>query len=154
MRHATHHRLRLGRRSIARHVYLCTTVTHGRVRYFEDLFLARIVMRAFAHYDATGTTRTLAAVVMPDHFHWLVQLTGTTTLQGLMKGVKSFTANSINRRLGRDGPVWQAGFHDHGVRRDESLARIARYVIGNPLRAGLVVDLGDYPHWHADWDLI
>jgi REP element-mobilizing transposase RayT len=51
--------------------------------------------------------------------------------------------------LGR--PVWQNGFHDHALRQEEDLAEVARYIVANPLRAGLVERLGDYPHWHAIW---
>jgi hypothetical protein len=28
---------------------------------------------------------------------------------------------------------------------------LARYIVANPLRAGLVEHLGDYPHWDAVW---
>jgi hypothetical protein len=28
---------------------------------------------------------------------------------------------------------------------------IARYIVGNPLQAGLVDRIGDYPHWDAVW---
>jgi hypothetical protein len=28
---------------------------------------------------------------------------------------------------------------------------MVRYIVGNPLRAGLVTGLGDYPHWDTQW---
>jgi putative transposase len=31
------------------------------------------------------------------------------------------------------------------------MTSIARYIVANPLRAGLVERLGDYPHWDAVW---
>jgi hypothetical protein len=31
------------------------------------------------------------------------------------------------------------------------LRDIARYIIANPLRAGLAESIGDYPHWDAIW---
>jgi hypothetical protein len=34
---------------------------------------------------------------------------------------------------------------------EEDLAQIARYVVLNPVRAGLVRRVGDYPHWDAAW---
>jgi len=52
-------------------------------------------------------------------------------------------------RLGQ--PVWQRGFHDHAVRREEDLQALARYVVANPVRAGLVQRTGLYPHWDAIW---
>ena len=63
----------------------------------------------------------------------------------VVRAVKAVTAH----RLG--GPVWQDGFHDRALRREEDLVAAARYVVANPLRAGLVQKLGDYPHWDAIW---
>jgi REP element-mobilizing transposase RayT len=50
-----------------------------------------------------------------------------------------------------ESSVWQPGYHDHAVRQDEDLRAMARYVVANPVRAGLVKDIGDYPHWDAVW---
>jgi hypothetical protein len=47
--------------------------------------------------------------------------------------------------------VWQAGFHDHALRADESVVSIGEYVIHNPVRAGLVASVDDYPLWDAAW---
>ena len=47
--------------------------------------------------------------------------------------------------------VWQKGFHDHAIRRDEDIKAVARYIIANPLRAGMVDRIGDYPFWDAVW---
>jgi putative transposase len=49
------------------------------------------------------------------------------------------------------GPLWQKGFHDHAVRGDEDMRALARYVVANPVRAGLVRSVREYPHWDARW---
>ena len=61
------------------------------------------------------------------------------------------TAAAIKRDCARHGPIWQRAFFDHGLRDDEDTAKVARYIVANPLRAGLVTKLGDYPHWDAIW---
>ncbi|MNN75503.1 hypothetical protein D3C81_1918110 [compost metagenome] len=53
--------------------------------------------------------------------------------------------------MGRTGKVWQSGYHDHALRRDEDLKAAARYLVANPLRAGLVKSVRDYPFWNAVW---
>jgi REP element-mobilizing transposase RayT len=93
-----------------------------------------------------GVVETLAWVVMPDHLHWLVTLR-VPSLAVIVKAMKSRSAIAINKRAGTSGSVWQSGYHDHAIRREEDLAVVARYVVANPLRAGLVERLGDYPHW-------
>ena len=55
----------------------------------------------------------------------------------------------VSRRIGR--PVFQKGFYDHAVRDDEDLRALARYLVANPVRAGLVDRVNDYPHWDAVW---
>jgi REP element-mobilizing transposase RayT len=97
-----------------------------------------------------GWSATWAFVAMPDHLHWLVEL-GESDLSRLVLRVKSCSAIAINRALGRVGPVWQKGFHDHALRKEEDLRRLARYVVANPVRAGLVTTVGDYAHWDARW---
>jgi len=52
---------------------------------------------------------------------------------------------------GHAGPIWQPGYYDHALRTEESLVAAARYIIGNPLRAGLVTRIGDYPLWDCIW---
>jgi len=37
------------------------------------------------------------------------------------------------------------------LRNDEDLLDVARYVVANPVRAGLVPRVGDYPFWNAVW---
>ena len=47
--------------------------------------------------------------------------------------------------------ISQAGYYDHALRQEEDMQKIARYIVANPIRAGLVNKVGDYPHWDAIW---
>lgn len=87
---------------------------------------------------------------MPDHFHWLIEL-GDSSLNELMRRVKANSSRAINRQRNGSGPLWQSGYHDRALRQEDDLQAVARYVVANPLRAGLVDRLGDYPLWDAVW---
>ena len=137
--------LRWGRYSEAGQVYLVTTVTRHRTPVFGDFFAARTLVQVLHLEQREARARTLAYVVMPDHLHWLLQLGEGKTLSGVVGTVKSVTAHRLGMR------IWQPGFHDHAMRREEDLRSAARYLIANPLRAGLAVRAGDYPHWDAEW---
>lgn len=126
-------------------MYLVTTVTRDRVPVFHDLFKARWLVRTMKETQARGLAETLAYVVMPEHTHWLMRLGEIKALSEVVGGVKSVSAHRVG------GRVWQAGFHDHALSREEDLAGLARYVVANPLRAGLVKRLREYPHWDAVW---
>ena len=147
--HFKSHRLRKGRYSSSNHTYLITTVTRSRTRFFVDFTHARIVVHALKHADDRGWSATYAFVLMPDHLHWLFQLGQEKSLSELMHSMKSYTAHQLLKQGISD--VWQDGFHDHAIRDDEDLRVMARYVVANPLRAGLVKNLGDYPWWDARW---
>jgi len=144
-------KLRMGRASITGQVYLVTSVTHQRSAFFGDLQAGRTVVKSMQQTQFHGAADTLAFVVMPDHLHWLFSLGPSHSVSTVVSGVKSYSAMGVNRILSRRGRVWQRGFHDHALRRDEDLVHVARYIIANPLRAGLVKRLGDYPLWDAVW---
>jgi len=137
--------LRKGRVSASGNIYLVTSVSLNRQPVFLDLYIARKVVCSLYASDQIDRTKTLAFVLMPDHLHWMVQLGSGFSLSRVVRDVKSISAHHVGR------PIWQAGFYDHAVRREEDLLRMARYVVANPLRAGLVKDIGMYPHWDADW---
>ena len=145
------HHLRKHRVSDINRGYLLTTVTRNRSPVFRDFQLARLAIHQLRHCDETGHSTTLAFVLMPDHLHWLVQLR-QGTLAGLMQRFKSRSAAAINRANHTPGTsLWQPGFHDHAIRDGEDIRHLARYVIANPIRAGLVETIGQYPHWDAAW---
>jgi putative transposase len=137
--------LRVGRFSQAGGIYLVTTATAGRVPVFADLACARMVVREMRCLAIQGDLTSLAWVLMPDHLHWLIQLGNGASLSALLRSFKGRSA----RRIGR--PIWQRAFHDRALRREDEILPAARYIIANPVRAGLVQKVGDYSHWDAAW---
>jgi len=87
---------------------------------------------------------------MPDHVHLLLEL-GAIDLSTIVKRFKARSGVLLNRTIGRKGRFWEPGFHDHALRREEDLVTVGRYIVANPLRAGLVRRIGDYPYWNATW---
>ncbi|MHC8412325.1 REP-associated tyrosine transposase [Pseudomonas sp. Hz4] len=144
------HRLRLGRYAEQNRIYLLTTNTLGRAPVFKDFSLGRLIVGQFRYAQDQGWANSLAWMVMPDHFHWLIELQ-QSSLSKLMQKTKSLSTRAVNLSIGGKGSLWQQGYHDRALRRDEDLVKLARYVVANPLRAGLVERLGDYPLWNAIW---
>lgn len=143
--------LRTGRSSEVGRGYLLTTATADRNPVFAHFRLARLAIAELRHCDEAGLSSTLSFVLMPDHLHWLVQLE-EGTLSRLMRQFKSCSALQINKFRGTPGrSVWQAGYHDCAIRDGADVRQLARYIVGNPIRAGLVQSAGQYPHWDAWW---
>ena len=144
------HRLRSGRYSEEGQIYLLTAVVRNRQPVFSSFQTGRLVVDAFQKAQQEQFANSLAWVVMPDHFHWLIELQNIP-LPTLMARTKSRTTVTLNRALQREGPIWQPGFHDRAIRKEEDLQAVARYIVANPLRAGLVERVGDYSLWDAIW---
>ncbi len=146
-----HAALRRGRVTLQNGVYLVTATTNKRIALFRDCRAARTAARAFEDPLVLGDAIMLAWVLMPDHAHWLIQLGGKTPLGICVGCIKSASSREVNRACGRTGCVWAPAFHDHALRDDEDVEVAARYLVANPLRAGLVERIGDYPYWNAVW---
>ncbi|MVV49989.1 transposase [Pseudomonas sp. PB120] len=144
------HRLRTGRHSESGRIYLLTAVTHERQPIFNDFYLGRLVVNEFRRAQEAGNATSIAWVVMPDHFHWLVEL-HNGDLPKLMQATKARSARATNLKRDQPERVWQKGYFDRALRREEDVKFAARYIIANPLRAGLVDHIGDYPLWDAMW---
>ena len=143
--------LRKGRVSECGRGYLITSVTNNRLPLFADFHLARLAIRELHACDEAGLCITLAFVLMPDHLHWLFQLTDST-LPLLMGRFKSLSATAINQSRNLSGKaIWQVGFHDHGIRDGEDFRELARYIVYNLVRAGLATSVREYSHWDATW---
>ncbi|MDA3933989.1 MAG: transposase [Gammaproteobacteria bacterium] len=150
MKHQLHsHKLRKGRFSGEGQIYMITVVCYQRQSFFSAIYNGRCFVRAIRFCNNAAIT--LAYVVMPDHVHWLMQLESGSVLSNTVQKVKSLTTKNL-RQIGIEhSKIWQKGFHDHALRREEDIKDIARYIVANPLRAGIVVNISDYPLWDAAW---
>ncbi len=83
---------------------------------------------------------------MPDHFHAFVAFDDERiSLTNWMKSLKNSLFKAL-RSLQIPPPHWQKGFFDHVLRSGESYSEKWEYVRENPVRAGFVVRLDDWPY--------
>lgn len=144
--------LRKGRVSLRGQIYHVRSSTAGRKPVFKDFALGREVVKGMRFLHERGDVESLAFVVMPDHFHWLFNLAGSRSLDAVVQSLKRHTARVVNQRLGCIGSVlWQPGFYDRAVRKEEDLDTLARYIVANPARAGLCSSIWNYSLWDAVW---
>jgi REP element-mobilizing transposase RayT len=77
-----------------------------------------------------------AYCLMPNHYHLLVE----TPLPNLSRGMKKINgtyAQGFNARYTRVGHLFQDRFHSILVDRDDYLLILSRYIVLNPVRAGI-----------------
>ncbi len=73
-------------------------------------------------------------IIMPDHVHLLIQLTGDgppgsaapTSLPQVINALKGFTTRTWGK------PVWQDDYYDHILRNPQDLSETRSYIVQNP----------------------
>ncbi len=110
-----------------------------------------MVRQALLHDDGCSC-RMDAFVIMPNHVHVLVQV-GDVPMGELVRRWKGRSARAINAATGRRGPLWCREYYDRFIR-DENHFRIAlRYLVKNPVRAGLVACAQEWRGFYLRHDL-
>lgn len=148
-----HAALRRSRVSQAGRVYRLTFVTEQRHPWFADPRLGEAAVSALLDARSWRHSTLLAWVLMPDHWHGLVELDERDCLPALARQLKCASSRRVRAALGPMVPaaVWARAYHDRALRREEALVSAARYVVMNPVRAGLVARVREYPFWGAVW---
>jgi REP element-mobilizing transposase RayT len=85
-----------------------------------------------------------AFTVMSNHVHLMVTLKQEQRLSDLLRLVKGATAFECNKLIQRRGKFWQVDRHDRVLRRHECDPAL-RYIVNNPVKAGIVKHWRDYP---------
>jgi REP element-mobilizing transposase RayT len=87
----------------------------------------------------------LAAVIMPDHTHWIVSPAEDRDLSigDFSHGIKRM----LRKNLGRRDWEWERGCFDRLLRSDENLWSKWIYVRDNPVRHGLVEKADAWPYY-------
>ena len=73
-------------------------------------------------------------VVMDDHVHVLLQTLPGHNLSDILRGLKGFTANQINRLRGTKGAVWQKDSYTELMRNQAAIDSRMQYFFDNPRR--------------------
>jgi REP element-mobilizing transposase RayT len=122
-------------------LYFVTFATRDR-KTIPSLNRAQVALEQFARCGiGTFDVAVGRYVIMPDHVHLFVRGGRDFVLSAWIGGLKRAITVAVNCRR-----LWQAGFFDHVLRREESYAEKWNYVRENPVRAGLVQVADDWPY--------
>ena len=129
--------------------------------YLKQPALAQIVADSL-HYRDKRVYRLDAFSILSNHAHVVfaplekgVNSDGPPQyhkLSKIMQSLKRHTAHECNKLLSRQGTFWQAESYDHIVRDEAEWKRIIRYVLDNPVKAGLVSEWQQWPYTYCRSD--
>ncbi len=88
--------------------------------------------------------RVSSYCLMPNHYHLLVQ-TPAGNLSRCMRHINGVYTQRFNRKHNKDGQLFRGRYKAILVDSDNYLLEVLRYIHRNPLKAGLVRNLDEFP---------
>lgn len=140
-------------------VYYVTSVTYRRKEIFSEVLPARFLLITIAYHRYILEFKLFGYVIMPDHFHFLIQPSEKYSLPQIMKFIKGNFARKYNEWYGRRQliaayksaekgilykPVWQEGYYETLMRDEKDVINRLNYMHNNPVRKGLVKSPDEY----------
>ena len=127
------------------HRYFVTICTGGRRAVFVSDAVFGMTERRLRESAGRHGFSPHAYCFMPDHVHVLLAAAREDAdLRAAVRRFKQTSAFDFTRTPGA-GRLWQPGYHERVVRSDEASLSVTRYILENPVRAGLTRTFQDYP---------
>ena len=86
----------------------------------------------------------VAYCLMENHYHILLQ-TPEVNISRCMRHLNGIYTQKYNRRHGYDGPLFRGRYKSILVSDDDYLLQLVRYIHKNPVKAGIVENIQEYP---------
>src|SRR3990167_6883921 len=120
--------------------------------FLEDSDYEKFLMRIKELNSKNGFDHAIYAyVLMPNHFHLLLQ-TKKVPLSKVMTSLLTSYSMYFNRKYKRVGTLFQNRFKSKLCDKDAYFLGASRYILLNPIKAGLAESLEDYP-WSSYQEL-
>ena len=131
------------RRELLDGVFHATARGTNRTRIVEDAPDCSAFVTLLARVARIWEWRLHAFCLMPNHYHAVV----AARIEHLSRGMHALNgrhATRFNRRHGRTGHLFQERFDARQIESERYLEEACRYVLDNPVRAGLVQNALDW----------
>ena len=117
-------------------IYHLTARGNERAAIFRDDADRRQFLELVAHVRERYNWRVLAYCLMGNHYHLLAETPEPNLAQG-MRQLNGVYAQSFNRRHDRVGHLLEGRYDARLVQADKHLFATTRYIVRNPIRAGI-----------------
>jgi putative transposase len=118
---------------------------NNRQRVFHDDADRNSLLELLSEYAAREKVAIHSYVLMDNHFHLLLTPETAAGLPAVMQAVGRRYVRYFNRRYQRSGTLWEGRYRSAPVQSERYLLACMVYIDLNPVRAGIVARVGDYP---------
>jgi putative transposase len=152
------------------HFFFVTTTVVRFLPIFRNFLYCNILIENIKHYQKRYKFDILGYVIMPSHFHWIVEVFPEFgTISDIMRDIKKFTAWQIFDEIKKlenasfdkvfkeeshgiadqERKLWIKRFDDEVIRDQRMFWTKLIYIHNNPVEAGLVFKPEDYKYSSA-----
>ena len=129
---------------IGLHRYSLTFCTNQRQRLFTSVEVVELTLAQILRAAAENQFGILAYCFMPDHLHLLVEgHSDKSDCRRFIARAKQYAGFYYSKAYG--ATLWQRYGFERVLRSEEASLDVARYILRNPVRAGLSSNVEDYP---------
>lgn len=125
-------------------LYHVTSRGDRREDIYDDETDRQIFLSIFAEGIERFNWLCYAYCLMDNHYHLLVQTPDANLSQG-MRQLNGVYTQAYNRRHGKAGHLFQGRYKAILVDADAYLLELSRYIVLNPVKAGMVKQVADWP---------
>ena len=136
---------RIPRGQLIGHAFHLLNRGNGRQTVFHSDGDYAAFIRLLAKAKRRTPIRVAAFSVLPNHFHLLVEPEKGSGLSAFMQWWLTSHVRRHHRFHHTSGHVWQGRFKSFPIQKDEHFLTVVRYVLQNPVRAGLARHARDWP---------
>jgi len=113
------------------------------------------IVKYTLHFLDNNQYKLICYCVMPNHVHVIFRLLiNNKGISKIMQSIKRLSATDCNKVLNRKGKYWQDESFDRLIRDDKELYFTIKYVLLNPVKAGLVKNWNDWEHTYCHKDYL
>jgi putative transposase len=124
--------------------YFLTFCTFERRTHFISLEPVNLVLLQIQRAATEHQFALVAYCFMPDHLHLLVEaLAENSDARRFIEAAKQYSGFYFKQKFKH--PLWQRYGFERTLRDEEATLGVVRYIVENPLRAGLVEKVEAYP---------
>ncbi len=130
---------------IGLHRYSLTFCTQQRQRLFTDAAAVDLLLQQLLRASREQKFAVPAYCFMPDHLHLLVEGTADDSdCKRFIKAFKQYSGYYYAQKYRK--ALWQRYGFEHVLRDEEVTIEAAKYILANPVRAGLAPTVEEYPY--------